>query len=70
MILAFECNKLLSSIFDRAKSDKTIILKLKRLVIKLFDDFGVSLWTMILQCSEMFFLEKYFHPSLLTAFYT
>ena len=40
------------------------MFKPKRLGFELFNDFGVSLWALILQCSEFFFLEKCLDPIL------
>ena len=53
-----ECNKLLPPIFDHAKSNKTVIFKLKRLFFELFNNLGVSLWASIMGCSEIFFLKN------------
>ena len=53
-------------IFDHAESDKIIIFRLKRLVFEQFNDCGVSLWALILRCTEFFFffLEKCLDPIL------
>ena len=52
------CYKLLCPISDHAESDETISFTLKRLVFKLISDFGVSLWALILWCSEIFLFLK------------